>query len=405
MSQENKKVYDTQNEQENTNSSSNSSSNSDKEIQKDKEEYKKGENNFSILNVEEVNIIELSREELYKVCAELQQKELEALKYIYVLDSELNIKYENDEDKLTIVEINLNDQNISNNHINFTFELPKDYPLGSISIINVTVKNFTPDTNNYINEEVYRYLQRYNEQRECILPVIYKVNEIIENIIQYKEEPGEKRLSSSTEGKSDFDQEQTFNEWDNKNKQRKADIVCFPELSYSMNFSKRPNILARRLCYSHHILSLVKRSCIIKWAKQLKIGGYSKIGYPGIIVCEGPKDEVDFYINSLNKLRWKHFDCRGMEDIELDENENLDDARVLPTTVRELDAKSMRTLSDICTQCGLRDLFLTSMKIYNNNDKKGSVKEKNKNGEENKPGNTKDILKEKGKKKKKRSSK
>lgn len=130
-----------------------------------------------------------------------------------------------------------------------------------------------------------------------------------------------------------------------------------------------------------------------------------KIGYPGIIVCEGPKDEVDFYINSLNKLRWKHFDCRGMEDIELDENENLDDARVLPTTVRELDAKSMRTLSDICTQCGLRDLFLTSMKIYNNNDKKGSVKEKNKNGEENKPGNTKDILKEKGKKKKKRSSK
>ncbi|SOS80662.1 conserved protein, unknown function [Plasmodium sp. gorilla clade G1] len=405
MSQKNKKVYDTQNEQENTNSSSNSSSNSYKEIQKDKEEYKKGENNFSILNVEEVNIIELSREELYKVCAELQQKELEALKYIYVLDSELNIKYENDEDKLTIVEINLNDQNISNNHINFIFELPKDYPLGSISIINVTVKNFTPDTNNYINEEVYRYLQRYNEQRECILPVIYKVNEIIENIIQYKEEPEEKSLSSSTEGKSDFDQEQTFNEWDNKNKQRKADIVCFPELSYSMNFSKRPNILARRLCYSHHILSLVKRSCIIKWAKQLKIGGYSKIGYPGIIVCEGPKDEVDFYINSLNKLRWKHFDCRGMEDIELDENENLDDARVLPTTVRELDAKSMRTLSDICTQCGLRDLFLTSMKIYNNNDKKGTVKEKNKNGEENKPGNTKDILKEKGKKKKKRSSK
>ncbi|CAC9699164.1 conserved protein, unknown function [Plasmodium sp. DRC-Itaito] len=404
MSQKNKKAYNTSKKQENTNSSSNSSSNSDKEIQKDKQKYKNGENNFSILNLEEVNIIELSREELYKVCAELQRKELEALKYIYVLDSELNIKYENDEDKLTIVEINLNDQNISHNHINFTFELPKDYPLGSISIINVTVKNFTPDTNNYINEEVYKYLQKYNEQRECILAVIYKVNEIIENI-QYKQEPGEKSLSSSTEGKSDLDQEQTFNEWNNKSKQKKEGIICFPELNYNMSFSKHPKILARRLCYSHHILSLVKRSCIIKWAKELKIGGYSKIGYPGIIICEGRKEEVDFYINSLNKLKWKHFDCRGMEDIELGENENLDDARVLPKTLRELDAKGMRTLSDICTQCGLRDLFLTSMKIYNNNDKKSAVKEKSKNGQEEKPGNTKDILKEKGKKKKKRSSK
>ncbi|KYN97325.1 conserved protein, unknown function [Plasmodium gaboni] len=404
MSQKNIKTYDTPNKQENTNSSINSSSNSDKEIQKDKENYKKGEIDFSILNLEEVNIIELSREELYKVCAELQKRELEALKFIYVLDSELSIKYENNEDKLTIVEINLNDQNISDNHINFTFELPKDYPLGSISIINVTVKNFTPETNNYINEEVYKYLQIYNEQKECILPVIYKVNEIIENI-EYKQELVENNLSSSTEEKSDLDQEQNLKERNNKNKQQKADIVCFPELNNSMGFSRHPKILARRLCYSHHILSLVKRGCIVKWAKQLNIGGYSKIGYPGIIICEGPKDEVDFYVNSLHKLKWKHFDCRGMEDIELGENENLDDARVLPKTIRELDAKGMRTLSDICTQCGLRDLFLTSMKIYNSNDKKSTVKEKNKNVEVEKPGNTKDILKEKGKKKKKRSSK
>ncbi|SOV18094.1 conserved protein, unknown function [Plasmodium gaboni] len=404
MSQKNIKTYDTPNKQENTNSSINSSSNSDKEIQNDKENYKKGETDFSILNLEEVNIIELSREELYKVCAELQKRELEALKFIYVLDSELSIKYENNEDKLTIVEINLNDQNISDNHINFTFELPKDYPLGSISIINVTVKNFTPETNNYINEEVYKYLQIYNEQKECILPVIYKVNEIIENI-EYKQELVENNLSSSTEEKSDLDQEQNLKERNNKNKQQKADIVCFPELNNSMGFSRHPKILARRLCYSHHILSLVKRGCIVKWAKQLNIGGYSKIGYPGIIICEGPKDEVDFYVNSLHKLKWKHFDCRGMEDIELGENENLDDARVLPKTIRELDAKGMRTLSDICTQCGLRDLFLTSMKIYNSYDKKSTVKEKNKNVEVEKPGNTKDILKEKGKKKKKRSSK
>ncbi|CRG93914.1 conserved Plasmodium protein, unknown function [Plasmodium gallinaceum] len=331
------------------------------------------------------NIEEKKRKEILMKCEELQKKELEALKLIYVLNGELNIKNENDKEKHTIIHIQLNDQNINDNIINLTFELPKDYPLNSFLIINICVKNFSTDMNNYINDQIYKYIQNYFEQ-ECILHIIYKVNELVENI-QNKKEVIDNSDSSSDEkiGKDDKNSQELINN--------------IPLLYYKMPYSHQSRILSRRLCYSHHILSLIKRSYILKWAKELNIGGYSKIGYPGIIICEGPKEEVDFYINSLNKLRWKHFDCRGMEDIKLNEYEDLDEARVLPKSMYELDSKGMSTLSNICTECGLRDLFLTSMKIYNTNGK--HVKsEKSKNLDKNNEENLK--INNKGKKKKKK---
>lgn len=35
------------------------------------------------------------------------------------------------------------------------------------------------------------------------------------------------------------------------------------------------------LCRFHHIKSLTKRKHILAWGKELKLGGYSKPGYPG----------------------------------------------------------------------------------------------------------------------------
>ncbi|KAI4837164.1 RWD domain-containing protein [Plasmodium brasilianum] len=323
------------------------------------------------------------REKILLQCEELQRKELEALKLIYVRDKELNIKNENNKESDTIIYMQLNDENISDNIINLTFELPKDYPLKSFLIININVKNFTPDMNSYINQEIYKDIQNYLDQESSILNIIYKVNELVENIQNRKEAVVEhiSSLSDEQENTSDIKEDEGNENFQNYQNQIIDDKLPF--LYYhNMSFSNHKKILARRLCYSHHILNLVKRSCIIKWAKELKIGGYSKIGYPGIIICEGPKDEVDFYINSLNKLRWKHFDCRGMDDIELNEYENIEEARVLPKTMREIDPKGMSTLSDICTQCGLRDLFLTSMKIYNPS-RKTATNERNQNVQNN----------------------
>ncbi|KJP85708.1 hypothetical protein AK88_04629 [Plasmodium fragile] len=329
------------------------------------------------------------RDKVLIQCKELQRKELEALKLIYVRDKELAIQNENDEKRDTIIHMQLNDENISDNVINLIFELPKDYPLKSFLIININVKNFTPDMNNYVNQEVYKDMPNYIEHENSILSIIYRINELVENIQNRNNSSLDHSYSSSEEREENVEEE----EFDTSTDELIKDHVPFLYCS-GMTYSHHPRVLARRLCYSHHILSLVKRNYIIKWAKELKIGGYSKIGYPGIIICEGPKEEVDFYINSLNKLRWKHFDCRGMEDITLKEYEDLDDARVLPRHMYELDPKGMSTLSNICTECGLRDLFLTSMKIYHTGEKRST----NEGGKDT-DSNSKDKNKKKKKKK------
>ncbi|VWU48649.1 conserved protein, unknown function [Hepatocystis sp. ex Piliocolobus tephrosceles] len=352
--------------------------------------------------------IDSEKSKILLKCEELQKNELEALKLIYVRDKELVIKNENNKQVDTVIHMELNDENINDNIINITFELPNDYPLKSFLIINVNVKNFTNDMNNYINQEIYKDMNQYLEQECSILSIIYKINELVENIINDKEQlvKGYRSLSSSScsshSSRLSHLSFQTFSSNKKKisdvNDNQIKDIEVNDKYEYNeninndisalyynnnMHFSPVKKILARRLCYSHHILSYVKRTYIIKWAKELKIGGYSKIGYPGIIICEGGKNEVDFYVNSLNKLRWKHFDCRGMEDIELNDYEDIDDMRVLPKNMYEIDPKGMSTLSNICTECGLRDLFLTSMKIYNapeqnaTNEKKKNEKNKN----------------------------
>ena len=41
-------------------------------------------------------------------------------------------------------------------------------------------------------------------------------------------------------------------------------------------------ILGRRIIYSHHIISSTKRKDLLRLAKQYNLGGYAKIGWPGI---------------------------------------------------------------------------------------------------------------------------
>lgn len=127
----------------------------------------------------------------------------------------------------------------------------------------------------------------------------------------------------------------------------------------------------QRACYSHHIRSKIKRRLIVEWAKELCLGGYCKIGYPGIIIVEGPEDCCLEYIRRLQRLRWKHFVVRGeiIRDISVNQNfvvnlETINSMRTLPNTMIELPADSMKILARICEDLGIKDLFLTTMKIY-----------------------------------------
>ncbi|KAF7458114.1 putative RWD domain-containing protein [Cryptosporidium felis] len=126
----------------------------------------------------------------------------------------------------------------------------------------------------------------------------------------------------------------------------------------------------QRACYSHHIRSKIKRKLIVEWARELYIGGYCKIGYPGIIIVEGPEECCLEYTRRLQRLQWKHFVVRGEIVTEVrfpsckDYKNALNSLRILPSSMVELPPEHMKILARICEELGIKDLFLTTMKIY-----------------------------------------
>ncbi|KAF5405554.1 RWD domain-containing protein 2B [Paragonimus heterotremus] len=64
---------------------------------------------------------------------------------------------------------------------------------------------------------------------------------------------------------------------------------------------------------SHHIRSPVKRRLILEWAGELKLGGCSMPGRPGLIVAEGDADNADEYWRRIRGLQWKHIQLRDRE--------------------------------------------------------------------------------------------
>ncbi|OQR82445.1 conserved protein with YSHH motif SOme fused to polo box [Achlya hypogyna] len=118
-----------------------------------------------------------------------------------------------------------------------------------------------------------------------------------------------------------------------------------------------PPVVGRRAIYFHHIIATSKRRVVIEWAKELGLGGYSKIGWPGVIIAEGPEPHVAEYIRRLQHLRWKQMVVRG-EQVEDDANA----PRRLPRPLTEL--SDMSVLAALCEDAGVSELFLTTMKIY-----------------------------------------
>mmetsp|Transcript_15353 Transcript_15353/g.36490 ORF Transcript_15353/g.36490 Transcript_15353/m.36490 type:complete len:141 (-) Transcript_15353:1137-1559(-) len=110
--------------------------------------------------------------------------------------------------------------------------------------------------------------------------------------------------------------------------------------------------LGRRVCYSHHIRAETKRRYIIQWALELRLGGFSKIGYPGVVIVEGPEEGCMEYITRLQRLRWKHFVVRGEEIIDVPASKCLDDMRRLPRGFEELGSKEMGRMADECRKAG-----------------------------------------------------
>lgn len=111
---------------------------------------------------------------------------------------------------------------------------------------------------------------------------------------------------------------------------------------------------SRRWIWVHHITNSDRLKQIVQEARQLKLGGYLKGGYPGVIVIEGPTQACEEFVTWIkgNKSRpggfgrnWGHH-VRGETSIEEPQ---------LPKTFEELD--DMGIFGALCKDFGVEDEF------------------------------------------------
>ncbi|KAL4852854.1 RWD domain-containing protein 2B [Chlorella vulgaris] len=178
----------------------------------------------------------------------------------------------------------------------------------------------------------------------------------------------------------------------------------------------RQLVLSRRCVWFHHIKNLAKRKHIVEWGHELGLGGYSKPGFPGVVLIEvrlsagapllaaatlipafwcchaslctpayvsvthlvawrlrtaqivhtmlqGAGSDVDEYLSRLRALRWQAMAVRGQQDEVVSSLQELEAGRRLPLGVHELGEEDMGRLASACRESGLEPLFLTALKL------------------------------------------
>ena len=75
-------------------------------------------------------------------------------------------------------------------------------------------------------------------------------------------------------------------------------------------------LIRRQLFWSHHLLATSKRRDILSWSRELHLGGYSRPGYPGVILIEGSTEAVGEFERRIKALRWQALQVRGEDDGE-----------------------------------------------------------------------------------------
>lgn len=98
----------------------------------------------------------------------------------------------------------------------------------------------------------------------------------------------------------------------------------------------------------HHIKSPKKRRSIAEWAHELRVGGFAKLGYPGVMVLEGNSVDVDKFVLRLKAQQWKAMAVRGERaGAPLPSAAALDAARRLGGSARKV---QVRPCALTCTQ-------------------------------------------------------
>jgi len=120
-------------------------------------------------------------------------------------------------------------------------------------------------------------------------------------------------------------------------------------------------VLGRRLIVSHHIINETKRANVIEWAGELRLGGYSKYGWPGIIVVEGAESDCVEYVKRLKALRWQYLHVKGEESFPGEPGRSIDSLRQLPMAFEELGQDALGELAALCKAADIEGFYIGAM--------------------------------------------
>ena len=70
------------------------------------------------------------------------------------------------------------------------------------------------------------------------------------------------------------------------------------------------------LLTSHHLISPQKRRSLQQWSSDLRISGFAKVGYPGIIYAEGAQDNVREFVANVKAMQWLALRVRFVEHVD-----------------------------------------------------------------------------------------
>ena len=77
--------------------------------------------------------------------------------------------------------------------------------------------------------------------------------------------------------------------------------------------SSIPSPRYHALFVSHHLKSPQKRRSLAQWSHELSLAGFAKVGYPGVIYCEGAQADVEDFVGRVRSMQWLALRLRFVE--------------------------------------------------------------------------------------------
>lgn len=158
-------------------------------------------------------------------------------------------------------------------------------------------------------------------------------------------------------------------EWETillNNTEEKENHLKSDNSSSDVDTLEKSFVLERRLIYSHHIIASSKRRALSHLSKYYNLGGYAKIGWPGIIIIEGNTKDCEHFWDEIRIMRWQYLVIRGSQTLSFSSLDEMKSNFVFERSIVELGENDMSILAKKCRDVGLHELFMTAFKKHKN---------------------------------------